>query len=157
VVSSRGVDERCFEWVSTQPTFVVMLFSGGVHPPAGKSGSWSEDTYLVEDGGVLDAIRWAQDHVPDGGAWAVGLVDTSTDLETEPGRLGFTFLEGYDMNARAEGLSDWEGRQLDEMVARSGTTVVLPATSTTVFPNGTAATPEIDDGSVAYIRFEVED
>lgn len=117
----------------------MVIYDGGGCSIEGIPTSWSTDAYELTGCGVLDAVRWAQAKAPDGAAWAVGLVE---DRPSPDGvEHGFTYLEGYDLNALGPGLSDWESRQVDEMLARRSRVVVKPACSTNVWPGGTAATP----------------
>ena len=141
-----GVDEREYQWEGSDPTFLVILYDQGSDPRS----SWAVDTLELRGCGLLDAIRWAQDHIGPDCAWSIGLVDHERDPEGVM-RKGFTYLEGFDLNSNPRGLTDWEGRQLDEMLSRRHRRVVLPATSTTVFPNGSAATDPEPGGTVTFI------
>lgn len=109
------VDERDAGWEAGDPTFKVILFH--------EQGTWAVDTWDLSDCGVLDAIRWAQDHVRPSGAWAIGLVDTRHDLAVDDGP-GFTYLEGFDLNVSPADLSPWERQQVDSMLRRRATRVV---------------------------------
>lgn len=111
MVIAVRVDERDGGWEADDPTFKVILFE-----PA---GTWSVDTYDLSGCGVLDAIRWAQDNSSPDGAWAVGLVTNRNDLADDSGP-GFTYLEGYDLNAPLDELTSWQRTQIERMLGRRG-------------------------------------
>ncbi|MCW2755799.1 MAG: hypothetical protein JWQ32_3210 [Marmoricola sp.] len=57
MVQATQVDERSDQWISSNPAFRVMLFAHD------SDVSWAVDTWEISGCGVLDAIRWVQDHV----------------------------------------------------------------------------------------------
>lgn len=120
MIQAVPVDERKYLWEGSDPVFLVILFDGGGVVRDGDQTSWAVDTHELSGCGVLDAIEWAKTRVRPGGAWAVGLVDTKPDLDSETPAVGFTYLEGYDLNTGAADLSPWQRGQFDAMLARRG-------------------------------------
>jgi hypothetical protein len=115
MLKAVNVDERAGGWELSDPTFKVILFW-----PA---GSWAVDTWDLSGCGVLDAIRWAQDHVRPDGAWAVGLIGERPNPDHGTSR-GFTYLEGFDPNVERTDMSGWERAQVQVMLRRRATRVV---------------------------------
>lgn len=117
MLNAVNVDERDGGWEAADPRFKVILFR-----PNG--GSWAVDTWDLSGCGVLDAIRWAQRKAGPDGTWSIGLITERSDLADSSG-IGFTYLEGYDLNAGAHGLPPWEQEQIASMLRRRGKIVVL--------------------------------
>lgn len=111
MIQAVPVDERKYLWEGSDPVFHVSLFELA-------GGSWSEDSWELSGCGVLDAMAWAQEMVAPRGAWALGLVSTVRIPGTEEVQVGFTYLEGYDLNADRSDLSPWERDQFDAMLRR---------------------------------------
>lgn len=110
------VDERDAGWEGSDPTFKVILYA--------PMGTWAVDTWDLSDCGVLEAIRWAQDNVEHGGAWAVGVHVVRPFPGDPDGEAGFIYLDGYDPNTEVRGRSSWEQRQVDLMMRRGTARVV---------------------------------
>ena len=79
----RGLYEGEFESERDAYGYFVALFTA----------SHAEDGYEITGASVSQAIAWAQDNVPVGGTWALGLIDRGLD-----GALELTWLEGSDPN-----------------------------------------------------------
>lgn len=111
------VDERSTGGEANDPMFRVVLYDGGPE-------SWSVDTWDLTDCGVLDAIRWAQEHVGSSGAWALCLVHPEPTNESGPPSYDVTYLEGYDPNSQPADRTPWEAEQIDAMIRRASTAVL---------------------------------
>ena len=114
-IYSEQVDERDSCWEDDAPRFRVYLHSG---PGAGGA----TDTHDLRGGDVLQAIDWAQEHVPELGTYAVALVWDRPGA-TGPER-GLVWLVGIDGNSTPTSSAD--ERALRRMEQRRLNPIELP-------------------------------
>jgi hypothetical protein len=114
-IHAEAVDERDSCWEDRSPRFRVYLHS---HP--GPSSATS--THDLTGADALQAIDWAQSHVPAGGTYAVALV------RDRPGpdgpERGLVWLVGIDGNTDPGDEADEDA--LRRMTERVSTPVVVP-------------------------------
>lgn len=114
-IHAEAVDERDSCWEDDSPRFRVYLHS---HAAPGSATS----TYDITGADALQAIDWAQSHVPAGGTYAVALVRERRG----PGgpERGLVWLVGIDGNTNPGSESDTDA--LRRMAERVTTPVVVP-------------------------------
>jgi hypothetical protein len=114
-IHAEAVDERDSCWEDSSPRFRVYLHS---HP--GPSSATS--THDLTGADAVQAIDWAQSHVPAGGTYAVALVQDRPD-PAGPKR-GLVWLVGIDGNT--DPANALETDALRRMAERVRTPVVVP-------------------------------
>ncbi|HEY0645297.1 MAG TPA: hypothetical protein VGD39_17900 [Nocardioides sp.] len=129
-IHAEAVDERDSSWEDHSPRFRVYVHS---HP--GPSSATS--TYDLTGADVLQAVDWAQSHVPAGGTYAVALV------QDRPGpagpERGLVWLVGIDGNT--DPANESERDALGRMAERATTPVVIPPADRAGGSNATRTCP----------------